>query len=170
MKIYRVAGILADSTRLCIEEVTQAEAGIPYIYYTQEKQVTYYTTGDSISIPVRADQNNLYGFFRVYSKSPAGSYLLNEQGVWERFIDRQTVSDYTAVIRKVEGMPILESWEGETMPIIGANDELRTLGISTAKRAEGDSRYYTIDGRRTQKTARGLVIKQDRKQAKKLIK
>ena len=168
MKLYRVAGLLADSTHLCIEEVTQAEAGIPYIYYTREKQVTYYTTGDSISIPVRADQNNLYGFFRVYSKTPAGSYLLNDQGVWERFIDRQAVSDYTAVVRKVDGMPILESWEGETMPIVGANDELRTLGIRTATTKKQTVRSYNLDGRRA-KSAKGLHIDTDGQQTRKVI-
>ncbi len=170
MKLYRVAGLLNDSVHLCIEEVTQAEAGLPYIYRTTTQQATFYTFGDSIKIPVRTDQNNLYGFFRTYTKSPADSYLLNDKGQWIRSAERQPLSHYSAIIRKAEGMPILDSWDGETMPIVGADDELRTLGITTAKKAKGDSRYYTIGGRRTQQSARGMVIQQDRKQAKKLIK
>ena len=90
---------------------------MPYIYKSEQAEVVFYANGEATRNAQR--YNNLRGNFVTYTTAPAGSYLLKE-GVWQRIKTREPMTNYSAIITKVEGMPILESWDGETMPIVGA--------------------------------------------------
>jgi len=165
MKLYRFAGLLADLTKICLEEVDGAEAGMPYIYKSEQAEVVFYANGEATRNAQR--YNNLRGNFVTYTTAPAGSYLLKE-GVWQRIKTREPMTNYSAIITKVEGMPILESWDGETMPIVGATEEL--VGVKGVK-ADGqatDTKNYDLSGRKVE-NAKGVIIDIRNGEAKKVV-
>lgn len=148
VKLYRLVGLTADYTRVCIEEVSEAEAGYPYIYLSDHADVTCFTYGDEVETPQRVG-NNLYGYF-FKTSSPVGAYILREDGEWYRQTARTSVDMYTAFIRKAEGMNILSEWDGPTMPIHGVVDELGDpQGIETVNASDAaPSVVYDLQGRR----------------------
>lgn len=148
VRIYQIAGLSADFKSLCLEEVTETQAGTPYIYYTTEQRVFFYERGEAVA---RANTvNSLRGNFVVTSRVPAKSYALIN-GVWQRITssDRPLMDDYSAIIRTVEELPVLDSWAGTMMPIEGAAEEFPDGigGVEADNSATAD--IYTIDGRRT---------------------
>lgn len=172
MKLYSVAGLLNDSLHICLEEVEQTEPGHPYICKTEEKQVTFYTYGEEVKMPVSRGTNNLRGYFNAIVDAPQGSYFLKADGEWHRLTDkRENPGIYAAVITKVEGMPMLESWTGETMRINGAKEELEANAINLPSAANAkDAKYYRMDGRSTSEPNSGLYIKKNGNETKKFIK
>ena len=162
MKIYRIAGLYADYTKLCLEEVDYAEAAIPYIYWSENADVTFYANGKPAKTASRGD-NNLRGTFEVYTKAPVGYYILKE-GVWVRSTEREEQPTYSAVINKAQGMDVISEWDGVTMPIVGVVDELGPSGIHAIDNSQFTiDNYYDLQGRRTTSSQRGIVIQTDGK-------
>ena len=126
--LYRIAGLMSDYSLVCLEEVTEPEAGHPYIVFTNLPQATFYTSGEAATIPSR-DEGNLRGYFKYNGWASSGSYQLNENGEWFRIAstdEHYKPGSYCAYIIKAEGMPLFSSWDGPTMPIHGVEDELGT--------------------------------------------
>ena len=126
--LYRIAGLMSDYSLVCLEEVTEPEAGHPYIVFTNLSQATFYTSGEAATIPSR-DEGNLRGYFKYNGWASTGSYQLNENGEWFRIAstdEHYKPGSYCAYIIKAEGMPLFSSWDGPTMPIHGVEDELGT--------------------------------------------
>ena len=171
-KLYRIAGLLSDYSRICLEEVDEAEQGRPYILFTEKPQLTYYAFGKAVDTPVSTDNNNLTGTFQSAGKVIEGRYFLADDGEWYRatLSNRPQNVKYTAVIRRCSGMPILESWNGQTMVIHGVSDELGDpSGISTVPTTKDADSYYTIGGRPANKKPAGLHIQVEGQQARKVI-
>ena len=119
---------MSDYSLVCLEEVTEPEAGHPYIVFTNLPQATFYTSGEAATIPSR-DEGNLRGYFKYNGWASSGSYQLNENGEWFRIAstdEHYKPGSYCAYIIKAEGMPLFSSWDGPTMPIHGVEDELGT--------------------------------------------
>ena len=124
MKLYNIAGLTADYLNIALEEIdsSEAQAGMPYIFRTTDAAVTYYTAGEPVK-NASTGPNNLRGYLKNSVSVPAGIYLLNN-GQWQRTTQRETPASYSAVIRSAKGITILSEWQGLTMPIQGALDEL----------------------------------------------
>ena len=167
MKLYRVAGLLSGYQQLCLEEVTETEAGMPYIYKSEQPEAVYFTAGETHN---PRSYNNLRGFHITVTEARAGHYLLKD-GVWKRLTARETIPNYSAIITKVGDMTVYDSWEGTTMPIEGADDEMRALGIGRMDDAEPSvpARYYDLNGRQVKTPSSGhrVVIEQRGKTIKK---
>ena len=166
MKLYNIAGLSADFTKLCLEEATEVEAGMPYIYFAGDyNEVVYYTNGEAAKIASRGP-NNLRGNFISYTLAPVGSYLLKD-GAWKRISERESMVNYSAIILKVADMTILESWDGMTMPIEGAAEEMEALGISQIDGSNPTApvRYYDLGGRAVN-TGKGIVVGKGKKVVK----
>ena len=163
MKLYRIAGLLSDYQQLCLEEVSETEPGMPYIYQSAHSDVVFFAAGEAARSAGRGD-NNLRGHFISYSQAPLGSYLLKD-GVWCRISEREPMTNYSAIITKVDGMTILESWDGTTMPILGAADELRELGIGIVTTAPSSARYFDLQGRPVGEhpSQKGIYVKRNAK-------
>ena len=163
MKLYRIAGLFADYTKLCLEEIDYAEAAIPYIYMSENADVAFYANGKAAASPGRGD-NNLRGTFQVFSQAPVGYYLL-KNGVWVRTTEREDQPTNSAVISKAKGMEILSEWDGVTMPIQGVEDELGPSGIQEIDKLQltNDNPVYDLQGRPVKSFQKGVVIKTDRK-------
>lgn len=161
MTLYSIAGISSDYAQLCLEPVTQPEAGIPYIYTSQLSDVTYYAQGEAVKT-ARRGNNNLHGVFISASKSPTGSYLLKD-GVWQRVTERENMANYSAFITKADGITVLDSWNGITMPIAGAVEEL-AQDIKDITNTKQQSIIYDLQGRPIRmRPQHGLYIQNHRK-------
>ena len=124
-KLYQVAGLTADYTHLCIEEVEQGEAGYPYIYVSEQDETIFYANGQAVSAPVTRGTNNMRGYFKTVASAPLNCYMLQDDGQWHRITgERPKAVSYGVILTKAEGMPILRSWDGETMVINNVTDEL----------------------------------------------
>ncbi len=161
VKLYRIAGLYCDYTKLCLEEVDYAEAATPYIYMSEQTDVTFYANGNAAKAPGRGD-SNLRGTFEVYGKAPVGYYIL-KNGVWVRSTEREDQPAYSAVIAKAAGMEVLDNWGGMTMPIEGVEDELGPSGIDTSTLNPQPSIFYNLQGHRVKDSQRGVIIKTDGK-------
>ena len=176
-KFYQVAGLLSDYSRVCLEEVNEVQQGYPYIYITEQEdvsEVTFYTYGEAIVRPVTRGTNNLVGNFASSAKVTSGSYILHDDGEWYRLgenEERPKFPVYSAVIRKAEGLPLYSEWNGPTMVIHNVADELgEPDGISLTSNAKDNAVYYQMDGRpATAKPSSGLHIKVAGKKATKVF-
>ena len=128
VRLYQIAGLLADYEHVCLEEVTQTVAGTPYIYMTDAPSISFYEYGDEARSALTT-ANKLRGFFKTSARAPVGYYALTD-GEWRRVVDeRPSIANYSALIRQADGMTVIPSWDGPTMKIHGVKDE---LGLSDA--------------------------------------
>lgn len=156
--LYQIAGLSADYTLLYLEEVTETAAGVPYIYQTTLPEVFFYGRGESVS--KAATVNNLRGNFQTSARVPAKSYALTDGG-WVRVAtsDRPYMLDYSAIIRSVSSLPVLQSWDGASMPISGAADEMaQGIGsILVDGQTPATDGLYTPNGQRVTAPVSGQV-------------
>ncbi len=170
MQFYSIAGITEDYTKLCLEPVSEAEAGIPYIYKSDREEVIYYYAGDPVKSAGRG-ANNLRGHFVTYSKAPVGYYLL-KNGVWTRCTERETMQSYSATIPKASSITVIDNWTGETMPIVGVEEEIST-GVRqlTPASSSTPAQYFDLNGRPLNgSNSKGLVIKRQGSTTQKTLK
>ena len=122
MKLYHIEGILADYSALCLQEVTETEAGVPYVYYTDEAEANFYEEGETVDMPSLDDP--VWGDFYGNMEAFPGEYYL-ENGQWHRATLEKTgmIWPYTAFIPTALEFAVYKSWEGLTMPINGAAEE-----------------------------------------------
>ena len=102
---------------------------------------------------------------------PYGRYVLKDDGEWYRVTEeyRPAAVSYSAVIRRVEGLPVVDSWNGATMVIHGVDDELAIpTAISTMQHEKEADAYYTIGGRKSNRKPAGPHIQVEGKQARKV--
>jgi hypothetical protein len=159
-KLYQVAGITADYANLCLEEVTETEAGVPYIYYSTDTVAIFHERGETVS--KAQTQNQLRGNFSTTARTPVKSYYL-QNGVWVRVMEtaeRVPMLNYSGIIRESFGMPVHPDWTGVTLPIPGAVEEWAT-GIhgvtSDSPSVTSEDGIYTIDGRRVSEPGQGHI-------------
>lgn len=159
VKIYQIAGLNADYTQLCLTEIEEPLAGVPYIYHTVEKEVTFYETGEAVTSA--STVNDLRGNFLTVTKVPATCYYL-QNGQWHRATttDRPQMENFSAIIRRTTGLPVLDSWSGATMPINGAVEE-KAQGLSPifvdGQLASAPDGIYTVDGCRVETPVIGEI-------------
>ncbi len=164
VKLYSIAGITSDYQQLCLEEVTQTEAGIPYLYWTEQQEAIFFYTGEEAKTAGRGN-NNLRGHFMLYSQAPVGYYIL-KNGVWTRLTVRESVDNYSAMISKVSTMTVLDDWTGVTMPIEGADDEMTVIERITTKNP-ADGPVYDLNGRKVNGSqSKGILIRKNHKTLK----
>ena len=166
MKLYQVAGLLADHTAIAIEEATQVEAGRPYICKSEQAQQVLLEFGDKVKSAVSYTQcNNLRGYFETSAanRAPVDSYVLKD-GQWVVVGDeRPSIASNSAIIFKLDGMTELDAWSGLTMPLSGAPTAIGDVGVEPASVST-----FTLGGQRAD-GSRGIVIETDGRQAKKVV-
>ena len=159
VKIYQIVGLTSDYTKVCLEEIEMAEAGMPCVYFSEVANAVFHEYGEAVSASVDG-AGNLRGFLKVSAtlKAQANSFVLMN-GTWQKVgSDRPVIGRYTGIIRPFtgtgagNGFTLYENWDGITLPIEGITEEDKainaTLGIGapslSTKVADG---VYTIDGR-----------------------
>lgn len=182
MRLYEIAGINPDYTQLCLQQVEEAEAGVPYIFKSESAQANFYEYGDAVVRPAEGT-GNMRGFFKVSTAAPVNYFFL-QGSKWIKITsdmaERPKMSSYTALIRPFNAtgskhIPVIDSWEGETMPIEGVTEEDKAtnvaLGIYDVKTTSLPAGYYTISGKTLQgePVQKGVVIKVENGEVRKMV-
>lgn len=172
LKCYKIVGINADYTQLCLEEINETEAGVPFIYRSSEAEAQFLEYGDAVTITLNGP-GNLRGYLIATARMPLNNYYVNN-GAFEKITsaNRDRVKNYDAYMRPFtdtnsEYIPVLTDWTGVTMPISGVTDEekeknnqLTKINIISDTHMFADG-IYTLDGRNVQRERMkpGLYIK-----------
>ena len=160
MHVYELAGMLTDQNAIALSEVTETEAGVPYVYTIDQDAVTLYEYGETAD---RQTRNCLRGYLATTNRAPSGSYVL-EEGQWRKVTtNRPNIVPYTAIIYKIEAMNTLASWDGLTMPIVAETD-----AVLPVRQSSTPSQRYTLDGRPAS-SSRGITIEVKEGQARKQV-
>ncbi|MGX8695012.1 MAG: glycosyl hydrolase [Prevotella sp.] len=156
LKFYQIAAITSDYQHLCLEEISETEPGVPFIYKSDQSDVCLMEHGEAVSSANSNGPGNLRGFFITGARVPEGYYLLTE-GVWKKqgSTDRPRIANYTAVMRPLndkQSQPItrVDTWNGPTMPIEGVTEEEIASGIEDINRTSmnGNQIVYDLQGRK----------------------
>ena len=169
VRCFRIAGILPDHSKICIEEVAHLDAGQPCIFMAQSTaEAIFYEYGEkAASASSYQDENNLRGFFVSSARVPKGSYVLSG-GKWCKVTDdRPKIEDYTAFIYKLDGIEEISSWDGITMDIVENPDGIQTVDKDDANNPR--VRNYSLSGQRINKK-KGLMIEVKDGKAQKVVK
>ena len=164
--LYEQAGMLSDQHAIALKEVFETEAGVPYIYRTETPEMTLFEYGEAASSSVT--KNNLRGFFTTASSVPVNGYILRNNQ-WELVTDRNNrpkIESYTAIIQKLDGITLLDSWDGPTLPLVDVTDGLeRPTNENDAATAK-----YTLSGQSTQQPHGVYIEMNDGKAHKRIAK
>lgn len=167
--LYEIAGLNYNTTLLCLQEVQEAEAGKPYIYYTTNSLVRFFSGGATVTSAVTG-ACNLTGRISGSYTAPRYSYVLID-GTWvyqtaSKAADRPEMPNYSAYIRRYTTLPpILTDWTGVTMPIEGVPSGIEGINAEEAEGADREDAVYTLDGVKTSVNKSGLYIVNGKKQA-----
>ncbi len=170
-QLYHIEGILSDYTALCLEEVSEGEAGVPYVYHSTNETVCFFEEGEKVDMPSLEDPvwGDFYGGWEI----PAGCYYM-EGGQWYRATDEksQYLTPYTGYINSALDFTPLDSWAGLTMPIQGAVEEwaagIRRPMVDGVPTSAKDG-IYTIDGKRIEHAIKGVYIRVQNGMARKVV-
>ena len=160
--IYRIAGILADCTAICLEEETEPiTAGCPYVFHVADgtKACFFEDVSYKASI-VNTNYHGLRGAFAVTAKYPLGSIVL-ANGVWNyTSVRKDVIASYSGYIQKGENLTVLSEWNGISLPTSDA-ESIKT-GITEIGTSANETQQaaYDLEGRRIgQQPGKGLVIR-----------
>lgn len=156
VKLYEIAGLNYNATLLCLQEVETPVAGKPYIYYTENPLVRFYSGGTTVKSVV-SGAGNLVGRFTEYT-TPLNGYAFID-GVFVCQTDknnRAVTPAYSAYIRRYSSLNILEDWTGPTLPIQGVPSGIE--GIQADETNGQPETIYTLDGIKTKADKKGIYI------------
>ena len=165
--LYRVAGILNDHSKVCLEEIAQTQAGEPCILLADRQDLTLFEYGEKASSPVDySEAGNLRGFFTTSVKAPRNTYVLTD-GKWVKVgATRPSIDNYTAILYTLDGLQEFASWEGATIDIV---DPDGISHVTMSQQAGAPVERYTLGGQSID-TPSGIYIEVKDKKARKLIK
>ncbi len=122
VRLYQIAGMTSDSTRICLAEATMFEAGTPYVYYCEDAEAVFFESGKKVSTP-KTNVNGLRGVLTSVSKYPLDALVLNN-GKWEYVTERYAMQNFSAYIQKVSNLSIVDTWDGLSLPTVGLVEKL----------------------------------------------
>ena len=163
-KLYEVNADKTDDTKVVVKEVTEIEAGKPYIYrrnLTDKAPVANAIIFKIDETAASAPQNPgmLKGTFESMI-APGGSYILQTDGMFHRVND----SNATLKVGAYRAYLDLNSLGSEAKTISMSFDDSETTGIREVNTADSsDTPIYDLTGRRINKPQRGQIYIQNGK-------
>ena len=175
---YKIAAITADYSNLCLEPISETDAGIPFLYVTDQSDAVLIEYGD-ITTKTTDGPGNLRGFLATspVTRVPVGYYVLTD-GAWQKVTsstDRPRIGNNTGIIRPFtdrmsKPLQVVEQWNGPTVAINGITDEEKALltndiDIVTASNSKGNNVVYNLQGQKIDngKRAKGVYIRNNKK-------
>lgn len=169
---YEIAGkITADGTStgnpisVCLNEVSELDAGIPYIFLAKDDKISLGMSGNKI--PEAGNKNGLYGTFVDY---PFGSdanysddyYIINSDNEIQRASSASGVYANRAFI-KMDEVPLYEpSSSKERVLVLDENgysfEEATDISEIISSQKENDVEIYTLGGVKINDLQRGVNI------------
>ena len=166
-RFFQVVGVLKDHSRLCLQEVSELQAGQPYVVQAEAGRLTFSEYGEKMKSPVSyKNAYNMRGYFVTSAaiRAPLGSYVLAD-GQWVKVESaRPSVPSYSAILYKIDDLPEFEAWDSLTMPLVDS----QSVGITAVGGDASKSASYSLDGR-SAAAARGVVIRIDKGQPRKVL-
>ena len=163
-KLYEVNADKTDDTKVVMKEVTEIEAGKPYVYrrnLTDKDPVANAIIFNIDETAASAPQNPgmLKGTFESMI-APGGSYILQTDGMFHRVND----SNATLRVGAYRAYLDLGSLGSEAKTISMSFDDSETTGIREVNTADSsDTPIYDLTGRRINKPQRGQIYIQNGK-------
>ena len=163
-KLYEVDADKTDDTKVVMKEVTEIEAGKPYVYrrcLTDKAPVANAILFDIDNTTASAPQNTgmLKGTFESMI-APGGSYILQTDGMFHRVND----SNATLKVGAYRAYLDLSSLGSEAKTISMSFDDSETTGIREVNTSDSsDTPIYDLTGRRINKPQRGQIYIQNGK-------
>ena len=163
-KLYEVDADKTDDTKVVMKEVTEIEAGKPYVYrrnLTDKDPVANAIVFNIDETAASAPQNPgmLKGTFESMIV-PGGSYILQTDGMFHRVND----SNATLRVGAYRAYLDLSSLGSEAKAISMSFDDFETTGIREVNTADSsDTPIYDLTGRRINKPQRGQIYIQNGK-------
>ena len=163
-KLYEVDADKTDDTKVVMKEVTEIEAGKPYVYrrnLTDKDPVANAIIFKIDETAASAPQNPgmLKGTFESMI-APGGSYILQTDGMFHRVND----SNATLKVGAYRAYLDLGSLGSEAKTISMSFDDYETTGIREVNTADSsDTPIYDLTGRRINKPQRGQIYIQNGK-------
>ena len=158
VKYYQIAAITDDFQNICLEPIDEVQAGMPFIYRSEEAEASFLEYGEPVARAViSGTPGNLRGFFTTSARVPTNYYHLVD-GQWVKVTatktaDRPFIENYSAIMRPVTDnnanpIPVVNQWDGPTMPIVGFTEEEKIQSVSTPLE-HGPARVdaYDLQGR-----------------------
>ena len=163
-KLYEVDADKTDDTKVVMKEVTEIEAGKPYVYrrnLTDKDPVANAIIFKIDESAASAPQNPgmLKGTFESMI-APGGSYILQTDGMFHRVND----SNATLKVGAYRAYLDLSSLGSEAKAISMSFEDSETTGIREVNTADSsDTPIYDLTGRRINKPQRGQIYIQNGK-------
>lgn len=157
VKFYEIAGVNSTYTKLCLEEVEEAKAGVPYFIKPEKEEITFLEYGSKSSAKIGAC--NLWGQLKTTINVLVGYYAM-ANGELTKVTDSSTApkwDNYSAALAPFGGtstaVPVFENWDGPTITINGVTEEEReanniatTISLPVKNSSVNDG-FFTLDGR-----------------------
>ena len=163
-KLYEVNADKTDDTKVVMKEVTEIEAGKPYVYRRNltDKDPVANAIVFKIDITAASAPQNpgmLKGTFESMI-APGGSYILQTDGMFHRVND----SNATLKVGAYRAYLDLSSLGSEAKAISMSFDDSETTGIREVNTADSSNTpIYDLTGRRINKPQRGQIYIQNGK-------
>ena len=146
-RFFRVAGITANNTKICLDEIDECEAGVPCVMYSDHADAIVYESGDKVTKRTPG-LNGLTGQFLTTATAPQNGLII-ENGAWviQNSSDRNErakLRHYSAYIKSIDNIEVLDEWAGMTMPVRYLVTSVSGISSDTENAVE----YYTIDGKK----------------------
>ena len=145
-KLYEIAGVSTDQSKIYIRPVAEAAAGVPVIIRSDAAVVSVPEQGTKVE-DAEFGVNGLEGRF-ITNAAVAKNGLVFRNGRWI-ILDTNTRNDrlmdsYSAYIRSLSDVPVLDAWDGEYLPLA------TFTGVDKVEADQkGKADYYTLDGKKT---------------------
>ena len=138
LTFYQIAGITHDCRSICLEEISEPGAGVPFIYQSSLPTATFLEHGKEATAATDGP-GNLRGFLKLRtgsSRIPTGYYALSG-GVWQKVgtDNRPLAQSFSGAIRPFtdrssKPLTVFQTWDGPTMPIEGVTAEEIAAAVS----------------------------------------
>ena len=162
--LYSIAGITADGSRICLQEVTTPIAGVPYVYHSNVSKLCFFGGDESVERPKNPSGVSSIFVSSGVGKVPIRAYYLKDGQWWSaQTYGQPLLESFTMYISRVNGLSVLDSWDGVSLPIAGvvnAIDQVTATGTTETAPA------YTLGGVKARAHQQGVIIRGGKKLVK----
>ena len=161
---YTIAGTNQEKTLLYLSSVTEMTAGMPYIFHSANEVAVFTENGEAVDAPVEG-ASGLKGIFdSAVGAVKNGSYIL-KGNTWYK-VDNENqfnLGDNRAYLTAIDGISLTTA-TAKSLPVgLGTVTGINQVNSNGA---EGTC-AYTLQGIKVNKNAKGILIKNGKKQIKK---
>jgi len=180
VSLYQIVAITADYSNLCLEPISEAEPGVPFLYLADQPDAALLEYGDAVT-KTTDGPGNLRGFLATSSvtRVPTGYYQLTD-GIWQKVTasgsERPHLESNTGIMRpftdrQSKPLPVVDNWAGPTVAIQGITDEEKALMptgmdiVTDSADSKSANTIYDLQGRKHSNTKqkKGIFIRNNKK-------